>query len=76
MRFVVSIALTALLLVGCGRKAGAPAVPDAGRRAPSGTCSLDGVREVCNGLDDDCNGVIDDGARCPSGQRCVGARCQ
>jgi hypothetical protein len=33
------------------------------------------VGEVCNGVDDDCDGVADDGASCPAGQRCDGGRC-
>lgn len=31
--------------------------------------------EVCNGLDDNCNGAVDDGATCPSGQTCSGGAC-
>jgi len=32
-------------------------------------------REVCNGRDDDCNGVADDGAVCPPGQACLSGVC-
>lgn len=32
--------------------------------------------EECNGIDDDCNGEIDDGALCPPGQRCVKGNCE
>ncbi len=28
--------------------------------------------EICDGLDNDCNGASDDGAPCPDGQRCCG----
>jgi hypothetical protein len=28
------------------------------------------VTELCNGLDDDCNGTTDDGAQCPPGMTC------
>lgn len=32
--------------------------------------------EVCNGVDDDCNGKIDDGATCPNpGEKCHRGRC-
>ena len=31
--------------------------------------------ETCNGLDDDCNGSVDDGAMCPAGQVCDRGRC-
>ncbi|NMC68456.1 MAG: VWA domain-containing protein [Myxococcales bacterium] len=31
--------------------------------------------EVCNGRDDDCNGVADDGAVCPPGQACTSGVC-
>jgi hypothetical protein len=31
--------------------------------------------EVCNGLDDDCNGKIDDGAPCPPGEVCTNGTC-
>jgi hypothetical protein len=31
--------------------------------------------ETCNGLDDDCNGVVDDGAVCPTGQVCDKGTC-
>lgn len=31
--------------------------------------------EVCNGLDDDCDGTVDDEASCPSGLKCAGGQC-
>jgi MYXO-CTERM domain-containing protein len=31
--------------------------------------------EVCDGLDDDCNGTADDGAACPPGLACLGGVC-
>jgi hypothetical protein len=31
--------------------------------------------EVCNGLDDDCDGMTDDDAPCPADSVCVGGRC-
>jgi hypothetical protein len=31
--------------------------------------------EVCNGMDDDCNGIVDDGAVCPAGQICTNGAC-
>ncbi len=31
--------------------------------------------EVCNGLDDDCDGKADDGATCPDGATCVSGAC-
>jgi hypothetical protein len=31
--------------------------------------------EECNGQDDDCNGINDDGASCPPGQACSGGVC-
>jgi hypothetical protein len=42
-----------------------------------GDCVAQGApsAEVCNGLDDDCNGQVDDGATCPQGQACVKGAC-
>jgi hypothetical protein len=42
-------------------------------RAPDqvGLCTA----ELCNGKDDDCDGLIDDGAPCAAGQACVSAVC-
>jgi hypothetical protein len=31
--------------------------------------------EVCDGVDNDCNGVVDDGATCPTGEVCDQGRC-
>jgi hypothetical protein len=33
------------------------------------------VTETCNGVDDDCNGTIDDGATCPGDQICFHGAC-
>ena len=46
--------------------------------AHEGACRPDCVpaRETCNGLDDDCNGAIDDGARCDAGTICVEGACR
>jgi hypothetical protein len=46
--------LVAILLAGCGSKTGIE-LPD------GGFC---GATETCNGLDDDCDGAIDDGLAC------------
>ncbi len=32
--------------------------------------------EACNGIDDDCNGAIDDDAPCPQGDTCFRGQCQ
>lgn len=32
--------------------------------------------EQCNGRDDDCDGTVDDGAPCPSGQACTDGACE
>jgi hypothetical protein len=68
-------------LVACNRSNGANAAAadastNAAARPRQGMCSLSEVHELCNGLDDDCNGVIDDNAQCPAGQHCVATRCQ
>ncbi len=34
-----------------------------------------GTTEVCNGLDDDCNNVVDDGHLCDSGEECACGAC-
>jgi hypothetical protein len=31
--------------------------------------------ETCNGIDDDCNGIVDDNAVCPGGGACVKGQC-
>ncbi len=31
--------------------------------------------EVCNGVDDNCDGIVDNGAMCPSGESCVNGQC-
>jgi hypothetical protein len=31
--------------------------------------------ETCNGLDDNCNGIVDDGAPCPQCQSCQNGAC-
>ena len=31
--------------------------------------------EVCNGVDDDCDGAIDDGATCDGGRSCCAGDC-
>jgi hypothetical protein len=31
--------------------------------------------ETCDGLDDDCNGIVDDGATCPTGEVCQNGKC-
>jgi hypothetical protein len=31
--------------------------------------------ETCDGLDNDCNGSVDDGAVCPGGGPCIGGKC-
>jgi hypothetical protein len=34
-----------------------------------------GTTETCNGIDDDCDGMIDDSAPCPTGQTCSAGEC-
>ncbi len=48
------------------------------RDAPRNACGQCGPLpvEVCDGRDQDCDGVVDDGARCPSGEQCVGGACR
>jgi hypothetical protein len=31
--------------------------------------------EVCDGVDNDCNGMVDDNAACPNGTTCIGGAC-
>ena len=42
-----------------------------------GACVGAGVasQEACNGVDDDCDGTVDDDATCPSAQKCVAGAC-
>jgi len=47
---------------------------------PRGRCEADRLcwpcgAEVCNGKDDDCNGLVDDSAACPAGEVCTGGKC-
>ena len=80
MRRLLSIfVMTAFVACNKSNGAGAAAADAAANgaaRPRQGMCSLSEVHELCNGLDDDCNGVIDDNAQCPAGQHCVAARCQ
>lgn len=39
-------------------------------------CDQVSPKETCNGNDDDCSGVIDDGALCPFTQQCIAGQCQ
>jgi hypothetical protein len=41
----------------------------------TGSCAS-GAQELCNGQDDDCNGVVDDDALCDSGGVCVEGHCR
>jgi Cys-rich repeat protein len=34
------------------------------------------VTETCNGVDDDCDGQIDEGSLCPNGQACIAGSCK
>ena len=55
-----------------------------GGRCDGGTCVAACVAEVCNGLDDDCDGSVDEGcggtcasdADCASGEACVSGSCR
>jgi hypothetical protein len=51
----------------------------AGLTCQSGVCAkgpaCTPAAETCNGKDDDCDGVVDDGAACPDGQACVDGAC-
>jgi hypothetical protein len=41
-----------------------------------GACSAaQPAAEICNGIDDDCNGTVDDGATCESGKVCKAGAC-
>ena len=35
-----------------------------------------GVTDVCNGVDDDCDGTVDEDASCPTGEECINGSCQ
>jgi len=51
--------------------------PDAGSLSPCEALGVDPAAEVCNGVDDDCDGVRDDGVACPAmGERCIDGQCQ
>ena len=43
-------------------------------KTPTKPCTQ--KQEVCNGIDDNCNGSADEGATCPSGQSCMRGSCQ
>jgi len=32
-------------------------------------------KELCNGLDDDCDGIVDEDAECPGGSQCINGQC-
>ncbi len=52
--------------------------PGLTRCAPTGVVCQQNTQadvETCNGLDDDCNGVVDDGAPCPGTQVCSRGAC-
>ena len=46
-----------------------------GQINPVCQCPTIGV-ETCNGIDDDCNGIVDDNAVCPNGGTCIKSMCQ
>jgi Cys-rich repeat protein len=51
----------------------------AGHKCQQGLCvkpSCTPQPEVCNGIDDDCDGIVDDGAPCAAGQSCIAGACQ
>jgi hypothetical protein len=33
------------------------------------------TKEICNGLDDDCDGIVDNNAECPEGSQCINGVC-
>jgi hypothetical protein len=80
MRTILLLALAAgISITACKTNRSAASRADANSVAATharGMCGLDEVHEICNGLDDDCNGAIDDNARCPGAQHCVAGRCQ
>jgi len=46
----------------------------AGSCEPGGSTCTDPTPEICNGIDDDCDGLIDNGA-CPIGEECIDGIC-
>ncbi len=52
-----------------------PLVCRAGFCAEMPTCTSP-MPEICDGLDNDCNDLPDDGAECPTDQRCVRGECR
>ena len=41
-----------------------------------GACSVSPTAESCNGVDDNCDGTIDNGATCTGGQACTSGTCR
>ncbi len=64
----------------CGQRADCPALAEwtcaSSRGALFCQCVRQGVGEACDGRDNDCNGIADDGALCTeAGTRCEAGRC-
>lgn len=49
--------------------------PDSLDCAPYDPAIHPGALEICNGLDDDCDGLIDEGALCSTGFSCIQGQC-